>query len=81
MSAIDEQSVRSRDRESSILHGGGDGGGGSRMNATSLVGNINGSAKMKNEAEMKRLQRHRKFQKDSTIYGIPVKNNNNIDLS
>lgn len=51
------------------------------MNATSPVGIVNGSIKMKNEAEMKRLQRHRKFQKDSTIYGIPVKNNNNIDLS
>ena len=30
---------------------------------------------------MRRGQRQRKFKKESTIYGIPVKNSNNLDMS
>ena len=35
----------------------------------------------KKESDQKRAQRMRKFRKDSTIYGIPVKNTSKLDYS
>lgn len=35
----------------------------------------------KKESDQRRAQRMRKFRKDSTIYGIPVKNTSKLDYS
>ena len=35
----------------------------------------------KSNPEMRKAQRQRKFKKESTIYGIPVKNTRNMDMS
>jgi hypothetical protein len=35
----------------------------------------------KNNSEMRRATRARKFKKESSIYGIPVKNTGKIDMS
>ena len=35
----------------------------------------------KSNPEMRKAQRQRKFKKESTIYGIPVKNTSNMDVS
>ena len=75
VSAADDQSIRSRDRQSEII--GGDNISNQPRSPMSAVG----VGHKNSTAEIKRVQRHRKFQKDSTIYGIPVKNNNNFDVS
>ena len=56
--------------------------GTSQHGATNYEGqNDSISALSKNTTDMRRGQRQRKFKKESTIYGIPVKNSSNLDMS